>query len=128
MTIFQGDFFRCPFEKFDFIYDRAAYVALPVIQILFSFLLFIFLSIFNFLIYLKIEIRPKYFGVNANNLSGKGCILLRTLYKPEKTDGPPFHIPFEEIETNCKNNSLEVKEIGTFDELIQEKVLLISKL
>lgn len=89
ITISCGDFFRFKTSaQFDFVYDRAALVALPP------------------------EMRADYVRVIHGALKPGGKILLLTYeYAPEELQGPPFSISEEEIaRLYRKEFSIEKKE------------------
>lgn len=75
ITISCGDFFKLPeSEKYDFIYDRAALVALPEMM------------------------RKKYAEVIKRSLKKGGkCLLIVYEYDQTKMDGPPFSVDENEI-------------------------------
>ncbi len=70
-----GDFFRLdPAETYDFVYDRAALVALPH------------------------EMRKDYAEVIKRSLrKGGRCLLIVYEYDPSKMDGPPFSVDAKEV-------------------------------
>lgn len=76
ITLITGDFFRFDEpEKYDYVYDRAALVALPE------------------------EMRENYVKVIDRSLKTGGEILLITYqYDPKELQGPPFSISENEIE------------------------------
>lgn len=75
ITLSVGDFFKLPSEsQFDFIYDRAAIVALPI------------------------EMRTRYAQQLAKLLKSEGQILLVSFeYDESEMEGPPFSVTEDEI-------------------------------
>lgn len=83
LSIFTGDFFTAPLERFDLIYDRAAMIALPD------------------------HLRAQYVARLISRLNPGGKMLLVSLdYPQDQMDGPPFSMPAEEIKQHFKGMKL----------------------
>jgi thiopurine S-methyltransferase len=116
ITVSCGDFFKLSAnETYDFVYDRAALVALPL------------------------EMRKNYAQVIKQSLKKGGkCLLIVYEYDQTKMDGPPFSVDANEIhelyEDQCTVKLIEEKRpnnegprLGALDNLIQ-KIYILEKL
>lgn len=84
LSIYTGDYFTAPVERYDIVYDRAALVALPE------------------------DMRKEYVERLKLLLNPGGRILLVTLdYEQHEMAGPPFSVPQEEIEQLFAEFSVE---------------------
>jgi len=108
--IFKFDFSQNKVSKFDFIYDRAATVALPF------------------------ELRAKYHKLLKRVLSSQGKIMIITFeIDRDKTIGPPFSVSHENIKENFKEYSIkkiyesEKQQSPAMGTLSKECIYLISK-
>lgn len=118
LTLWQGDFFQLPshdFQSFDWIYDRAAIIALPE------------------------AMQADYVNKLASFISGKTQLFLISVEFPqEQLSGPPFSLPYDRLASLFSQFSvacvaereLEDKTFAqrTFDvSYLREKLYIISR-
>lgn len=116
INISCGDFFKLPEnEKYDFIYDRAALVALPEVM------------------------RKNYAEVIKRSLKKGGkCLLIVYEYDQAKMDGPPFSVDEKEIHAlyqdvfsiqlmDSKSPEMQGPKFSALGKSLREKVYCLEK-